>query len=177
MHSPCMLPGRWGQRVVPVLGALVGGFDPWGSGGQWAAPGFRPLSCRSDPKGSSSGRWCHHRAFGCGSRREGTFPGRWEQHVVPGHRILSGAGHTYLWSLRWLWWFAPTPVACTRGDLLLVSPTPAEKEVPMVVPLLLLPVSPAVAARPPPALPWLWHTASKTSQLLLRSQSWSCLWD
>ena len=88
-----------------------------------------------------------------------------------------------LWSLRWLWQFAPTTcIPCCLWPVQKVAHPPyptakashrprahacAEKEIPMVVlPLLLLPSLTiascfSLASRPPPQFPQLWFSASQ----------------
>lgn len=78
-----------------------------------------------------------------------------------------GVGCGHLWSPRWLWWFAPAPVARARGALLPESlHLCAEKEVAMEVPPPLLLPSPIMthccSGQPRPPLPVV-HSSLATS--------------
>ena len=78
----------------------------------------------------------------------------WDPHLA--------VGHAHLRILRWLQIFAPALVVYTRGTPLPRACMCPEKDVPMVVPLLLLPPSPTMVpcfscgARLPHAFLWLW---------------------
>ena len=81
------------------------------------------------------------------------------QCVVTGPSVV--VGHAHLWSLRWLWRFAPAPVAMQEAPCCLRAHR-TEKEVPMAA-LLPAPLTMVLCfsgrSRPPPALPQLWCTA------------------
>ena len=115
------------------------------------------------------------------------FPGNWGQQVAPSHRAPCISNPWGDWghrqslftrplivvscalfrNLKWQQWFAPTPSSPFKRCPAVQEPEHAEKDVPMLIPTLLLLSSPTMAPcfscglRPPPALPWLWCTSAQ----------------
>ena len=105
-------------------------------------------------------------ALGRGSCEACGFLGRWNQwqalvvgpsmalssevtgmQVMLCHGTLSGGGPAYLWSLRWLGWFAPAPVVCAGGAPLLESLHMCREKISCGSSILLLSNSPTVVPR------------------------------
>ena len=151
VHGLCLLPGRWGQWVVPAgapgCWALGSGGNPQGGMGCRFRLLAEPLAVAVTHREVSLG------ALGSGNSGACMFPGGWGQWTVLSCRTLCGRNPwgdcgsrqclvtgpsvvvacTHFWSPRWLQQFARTPVACTRGAYHLRAHGCIEKEVPMAV--------------------------------------------
>ena len=134
-----LLPGRWRQWTGLIASAWLRPLTVERTYGKVAqpAPSFRALGSVSDPQeviGSSQNiRQCQDMCFPRVMR--GTMGGaqllcpplclplRWlGLQVVPVHRPLVVAGHTHLWNLRWLRWFAPVACRPCKKCSIMLSP-------------------------------------------------------
>ena len=140
-------------EVIPSHGKLnIGKCRAHALPGRWEqriAPGYRTLG-----------------NVGNGAHTQGGRGNGW--HPVTGPSVAAAlgaavvAGHTHLWSLRWLRWLAPTPISYARGAQLPKSLNMYRERCSYGRPI---PTPPpgtlqqwCLASQASSVLPWWWHT-------------------